>query len=151
MAFHCPARGVRHQPCERVDLLVAGCSDVCRELRSRADAELAIDLREVPRDRVRAEAELRGDVAVPTAGDDELDDSPLGLGELSRRTAAPADPPQLGACLRLPEARPESREAPGGELERLARLALVLRAPLHGAEREQRPRELERIRTLRRR
>ena len=40
-----------------VDLLLCA-AQAWRELRSRADAELAVDLREVPRDRFRAEAEL---------------------------------------------------------------------------------------------
>src|SRR5436190_1842440 len=54
---HDPAATRRYQPQELVDLLPCGV-DACRKLRSRADAELAVDLREVPRDRVRAQAEL---------------------------------------------------------------------------------------------
>jgi hypothetical protein len=89
---------------------VWGCGEVRCELRSGADAELAVDLREVPRDRVRAQAELGGHLAVAAAGDDELDDPPLGLRELSVRGGAPADAPQLRARLLQPEARAEPLE-----------------------------------------
>ena len=128
----------------------ASCGDASRELCSRADAELAIDLREVPRDRVRAEAELGGDLAVPASGDDELDDPPLGLRQLAVRCGAPADPPELRARLLRPEAGAEPLEDPGGLFERLASVALVLRPALHRSEREKRPRELEGVHSLRR-
>ena len=75
--------------------LVGFGADARRELGSRANAELAVDLREVPCDRVRAEAELGGHLAVPAAGDDELDDLPLGLRELIVRGGASADAPLL--------------------------------------------------------
>ncbi len=124
--------------------------DARGELGSGADSELAIDLREVPGDGVRAEAELGCDITVPPAGDDELDDLPLGFGELVGRGGASADATQLGVRSRRPEARAEPLEAAGGQLERLTSVTLVLRSALHGSEREQRPAELEWVHTLRR-
>jgi hypothetical protein len=119
--------------------------DARRELGSGADAELAVDLREVAGDSVRAEAELRRHVAVPAAGDDELDDLPLGLREMGLRGRAPTDAPQLSARLLQPEARAEPLEDLGCPLEALAGVALVLRPALHRPEREKRARLLEGI------
>ena len=63
---------------------------------------------------------------------------------------APADPSKLRAGLLRPEAGAEPLEDPDGLFEGLARHALVLRSALHGPEREERPRELEGVHSLRR-
>src|SRR5205085_3674857 len=73
------------------------CGHVGGQLRARADAELAVHLREVPRDRVRAEVKLGRDLPVPAARNDEVDDLPLRLRELVRGGGAPAYPHQLRA------------------------------------------------------
>ena len=62
-----------------------------------------------------------------------------------REGAAPADARQLGARLLGPERRAEPLEARERVLERRARGAALLRAPLRSAEREQRARVVERI------
>src|SRR6476620_6680280 len=108
---------------------------MCRELRSRANAELAVDLREVPRDRVRAEVELGGHLAVPAAGGDELHDLPLGFGERGVGGDAAADAPQLRAGPLQPHQRAELLEQLGRLSERLAGGSLVLRAALNRPER----------------
>src|SRR5205085_9304995 len=111
----------------------------------RADAELPVHLREVPRDRVRAEVELGGDLAVPAARNDEVDDLPLGLGETALVCEPPADSAQLGARSLQPQARAQPLEDLARAFQGRARGALVVRLALHGAEREERPREFERI------
>src|SRR5439155_6206112 len=124
------------------------CGDACGELRARADAELPVDLREVPLDRVQAQAELGGDLAIPSACDDELDDAPFGLREPAFVRRPSADAPELRARLLQPESRAETLEDLDSPFEGLARRALVLRFALHRSEREQRPGELERVHLL---
>src|SRR5262249_5711458 len=83
-----------------------------RELRARADAELAEDIAEVGGDRARAEEELRSNLAVAEPLRDEVCDLQLLLGQLvpgvgdstTRRLATRAQldagplRPQLGAA-----------------------------------------------------
>ena len=83
-----------------------------RELRARADAELAEDVAEVGGDRARAEEELRSNLAVAESLRDEVCDLKLLLGQLvagvgdatTRRLAARA---QLDACPFGPQVGPE--------------------------------------------
>src|SRR5207247_1365212 len=123
-----------HQPHETVDLLLRRCGHACDELRSGADAELAVHLREVPHDSIRAQAELVGDLAVPAARDDQLDDPAFGLGELAVGGGPPADPAKLRARLVCPRTRTQPLENDEGTLEGLAGGALVLRLPPHASE-----------------
>ena len=66
-----------------------------RELGPGADAELAVDAREVRLDRADAHEELGGDLLVRAAPARELRDAMLGLGQLVGERAAPADPLEL--------------------------------------------------------
>ena len=113
------------------------------------DAELPEDAREMPFDGAVGEEERCRDLAVRLALGDERGDALLGGRERARRRRAAADPLQLGACALRPERRADPLEDRERLLERLARLAPTLRAPLRGAEREQRAPAVERKLDLR--
>src|SRR3954447_14436020 len=63
-----------------------------REFRPRPDAQLRVDLRQVPLDRARRDEELGGDLLVRAALGDERSDAPLGRGQLVGARPAAADP-----------------------------------------------------------
>ena len=116
-----------------------------RELCAGADAELPIGARQRALDGVLGDEEGRGDLAVGAALGDERRDPALGLGQLTARGRAPADPRQLAPCLLGPERGAEPLEDGERLLERQAGGAALLRSPLRDALREQRTRVLERI------
>jgi hypothetical protein len=92
------------------------------ELGTRPDVELAVDLRQVPLDGLRADEQLGSDLAVGASGGDQL-----GNLELSRRQpgdgrAAP-HPSQLGGGLLRPQPRAETGERVVGRDERVASAA----------------------------
>src|SRR5262245_53401059 len=147
---HDRVRGTGDQPHEVVDLRGRCCRDLGGELGSRANAELAIDLREVPRDRVRAQAELRGNLAVLAAGYDQLDDLALRLGEPAVGCCASPDSAQLGARFFRPEACAESFEDRQAAFERLPSRTLLLSPALRGPQQLERACQLKRIHLLRR-
>src|SRR5262245_26171213 len=84
------------------------------------------------------------------AGDDELDDLALGLGELVVRCGTSADPPQFRMRLVHPPLGAESLEDLGRLLQCLSGGALVLCAAADGSECEEGAGELERVGSLRR-
>ena len=105
--------------CERRMLV----SEPVRELRARADAELAVGPRQRALDRVLGDEERGRDLAVRAAFGDERGDPALGLGQLVAGGRATADPGQLGARLLGPQRRAEPLEA----RERLARASCARR------------------------
>ena len=96
-----------------------------------ADAELAVDVREVRLDRAHAHEELGGDLLVGAALGRELGDPPLGLGQLVGGRRAAADPPELRPRLLRPQPRAQLLEDRERLLERLAGGPLLLRLPAH--------------------
>ena len=95
---------------------------LARELGPRADGELAVDARQMVLDRLRAEEERRGDLAVRQALGDELGDAPLLRGERLGGVARAlgrlprAGETQLVARAGLPRLGPEPLE----DLEQVA-------------------------------
>src|SRR5215204_504025 len=78
----------RNQPGDSLDL----SGESCDELGAGVDAELAVDLREVPFDGLRADDELARDLVVGATGGDEFNDPPFCLGQGTVRDPPPADP-----------------------------------------------------------
>lgn len=89
--------GPRHQQPGISPDLVAGASGG-GELGARVHAELAVDLREIPLDGLRAQVEGVSDLLVRTPGDDELDDLVLRRRELLAGSGPAPDPAQLAPC-----------------------------------------------------
>src|SRR4029079_14864700 len=79
-----PARSSARPPVARCDeppLPVAPCAADTGEGGPVADAELHEDVRDVALDRLRPDAELRTDLAVRHAGDEQLDHLVRGAGQ----------------------------------------------------------------------
>jgi hypothetical protein len=114
------------------------------------DVELAVDARQVELDRLRAEEERRGDVAVRSALSDLKRDLKLLRGELlGCRGIAPGDRlparSELAACLLRPGRRAEPVEELNRAAQMLSRVDAVLRASEPLAVEELRPRACIRL------
>ena len=112
------------------------------------DVELAVDACQVELDRLRAEEERRGNVAVrPSLGDLKRDLKLLRGQLLGRRGIASGDRlaarSQLAACLLRPGGRAEPVEELNRAAQMLTRLDAALRASEPLAVEELRPRALE--------
>src|SRR6266536_1431259 len=126
-------------------LVPSGSSaDPRAELGAGANAELAVDTREVRLDRLRTDECRLRHLAVRQAGRRQLGDESLRLRELVRRATPRRDARELGACALDPRRSAEPLE----DLERLGqrrgRCPSLLRPPEQLTPREQRPAELER-------
>src|SRR5512133_611953 len=115
------------------------------ELRARADAGLAVDVREVRLDGPYADIQLGRDLTVRASLGRERGDALLGFAQLVGGRTAAADAAQLGARLLRPQRGAELLEERERAVEGLARQALVLCLPVGRAEREQGAGALERI------
>ena len=118
-----------------------------RQLRTRADAELRVDVREVRLDRALTEEERRGHLAIRPAFGDERRDALLRRSQPVLARATP-DAAELGARLLDPGRRPELLEAGERRLDRLACRPLLPRPAPDDPEREQRSRSAEEIADL---
>src|SRR4051812_24013499 len=123
---------------------LAGVLEVLDELAARRDAELAIDLRDVPLHRLRAHEEPVRGLLVGEAGGEQLGDAVLGRRQLGHR-GAPSDAGQLAARPLAPEPGPERVEDRERGLERFARRALLAIPAPSAPQHEQRARALERL------
>jgi hypothetical protein len=92
----------------------AGIHIVCdakRQLRARADAELAEDARQVGLDRALGDIEVAGDLAVRATGGGQRGDASLRISEcIAVRGAPAAAAAQLGLRALLPRGSPELPE-----------------------------------------
>ena len=118
-----------------------------RELGARAHAELPVGARQGALDGVLGDEQGGRDLAVRAALGDERHDSALGLGELTARGCAAADPLELGARLLGPKRCAEPFEDRECLPERQAGGAALLRSSLGGAEGQEGTRVLERVLT----
>src|SRR6266568_8059124 len=107
------------------------------KLRARADAKLAVDLGQVPRDGLCAQRERPGDLFVCPPGAHQRDDPLLGLRQLSAAGRPAADAAKLAARLVRPQAGAELVEDAQRLLQCLARRPLLLPAALDGAKGKQ--------------
>jgi hypothetical protein len=103
-----------------------------------ADAELAVDVREVGLHGAQAHEELGGDLLVRATPSGEFGDPALGLGQVLRGSGPAADPPQLGLGLLDPQPRAEFLEDRKCLTDRFAGDAFLLRLPVRRPAAEQR-------------
>src|SRR6266516_1552986 len=123
--------------------VVAGGRGPVRELGARAHAELAVDVGEVPLDRLAAYDQGLRHFRVRAAGSDELCDPSLDLGQLAADGRSTADPGRLSTRALDPE-RSRDRLEDGRRLcERLACETLPPQPALNRPEREQSASALE--------
>src|SRR5215218_8451505 len=115
------------------------------ELGAGLDAQLLVDLREVPLDRLGADEQLAGGLLVGAPGGDQLGHALLGGRQRAGGRGAPADPGELCPRPRRPQRRAERLEAVERLLQRRAGSAPLARAALARAEDEQQARALERL------
>ena len=121
-------------------------AEVGAELGARVDLELAVGLRQGRFDRLRADEERGGDLAVGQTARCQLGDALLGRRQRRAARRAAAERAQLAAGSRGPERRAELFEDLQRLPERLLGATPLVPAPLQEAECEQRPPTLERQR-----
>src|SRR5262245_33947623 len=119
-------------------------SEPTSELGPGPNADLPVDPREVPFDRLHGQEELVGDLLVRPAVRDQGGDALFGGGQGCGRRGPPSDPRELARRPLAPRRRPEGLETIEGTLESLPSGPLLPASSQDGPEGQERPRAFER-------